>query len=64
MYGDSVRIYGGTPASVLGTVLPWAQEKGLAIEAVNSIKPSLEDAFIKIAGLSPAVMATEKGGRK
>jgi ABC-2 type transport system ATP-binding protein len=49
---------------VLETVLPWAQEKGLAIEAVNSIKPSLEDAFIKIAGLSPAVMATEKGGRK
>jgi len=64
MYGDSVRIYGGSPASVLETVLPWAQRKDLAIEAVNSIKPSLEDAFIKIAGLSPAVMATEKGGRK
>ncbi len=64
MYGDSVRIYGGTPASMLETIVPWAKEKGLAIEAVNSIKPSLEDAFIKIAGLSPAVMATEKGGRK
>jgi ABC-2 type transport system ATP-binding protein len=64
MYGDSVRIYGGSPASVLETVLPWAQHKGLAIEAVNSIKPSLEDAFIKTAGLSPAVMVTEKGGRK
>jgi ABC-2 type transport system ATP-binding protein len=64
MYGDSMRIYGGSPASVLETILPWAKEKGLAIEAVNSVKPSLEDAFIKIAGLSPAVMATEKGGRK
>jgi ABC-2 type transport system ATP-binding protein len=49
---------------VLATVLPWAEEKGLAIEAVNSVKPSLEDAFVKIAGLSPAVLAIEKGGRK
>ena len=64
MYGDSVRIYGGAPATVLATVLPWAEEKGLAIEAVNSVKPSLEDAFVKIAGLSPAVLAIEKGGRK
>ena len=64
MYGDSVRIYGGAPASLLEVVLPWAQEKGLAIEAVNTVKPSLEDAFVKIAGLSPAVLATEKGGRK
>jgi ABC-2 type transport system ATP-binding protein len=64
MYGDSIRIYGGSPASVLETVLPWAQEKGLGIEAVNSVKPSLEDAFIKTAGLSPSVMAAEKGGKK
>jgi ABC-2 type transport system ATP-binding protein len=64
MDGDSVRIYGGSPASVLETVLPCAQERGLTVEAVNSVKPSLEDAFIKIAGLSPAVMATEKGRRK
>jgi ABC-2 type transport system ATP-binding protein len=62
--GESARIYGGSSASVLETVLPWAKERGLVLEAVNSVKPSLEDAFIKIAGLSPAVMAAEKGGRK
>jgi ABC-2 type transport system ATP-binding protein len=62
--GNSVRIYGGSTASVLETVLPLAQEKGLAMETVNSVKPSLEDAFVRIAGLSPAVLATEKGGRK
>jgi ABC-2 type transport system ATP-binding protein len=62
--GESMRIYGGSAASVLETVLPWARERGLVLEAVNSVKPSLEDAFIKIAGLSPAVMAAEKGGRK
>jgi len=61
---ESVRIYGGSPASVLETVLPWAKERGLVLEAVNSVKPSLEDAFIKIAGLSPSVMAAEKGRRK
>jgi ABC-2 type transport system ATP-binding protein len=64
MDGESMRIYGGSAASVLETVLPWARERGLVLEAVNSVKPSLEDAFIKIAGLSPAVMAAEKGGRK
>jgi ABC-2 type transport system ATP-binding protein len=62
MYQDSLRIYGGSPSAVLGAVLGWAEEKGLALEAVNSVKPSLEDAFVKIAGLSPSVMVKEKGG--
>jgi hypothetical protein len=31
--------------------------------SVNSIKPTLEDAFIKITGLSPTVMRVEKEKR-
>jgi ABC-2 type transport system ATP-binding protein len=61
MYRDSLRVYGGSPSAVLGTVLGWAEEKGLLLEGVNSVKPSLEDAFVKIAGLSPSVMVKEKG---
>jgi len=59
---NKVRIYGGSSAEVLETVLEYAKGNDILIEEVNSIKPSLEDAFIKITGLSPSVMATEKGG--
>jgi ABC-2 type transport system ATP-binding protein len=61
---NTVRIFGGTPRHVLENVLQYAKEKGAQIDKVNSIKPNLEDAFIKITGLSPTVMAIEKGGSK
>ena len=59
---NKVRIYGGVSAEVLETVLEYAKGNDVLIEEVNSIKPSLEDAFIKITGLSPSIMAAEKGG--
>jgi len=61
-YGK-VRIYGGTPALVLEKVLQFAKYEGIEIEDVNTIKPSLEDAFIKITGLTSTIMAAEKGAR-
>ncbi len=64
MYNDKIRIYGGGPAEVLERVLEFAQVRGVAIDSVNSVKPSLEDAFIKIAGLSPSIMAIEKGAER
>jgi len=60
---DRVRIYGGIPVHVYDNVFQFAKDKGMEIYSINSIKPSLEDAFIKITGLSPIVMAVEKGGR-
>jgi len=60
---NKVRIYGGVPASIYTEVCKFAEESHLEILAVNTIRPSLEDAFIKITGLSPAVMAMEKGGK-
>jgi ABC-2 type transport system ATP-binding protein len=60
---NKVRIYGGIPADVYDNVFGFAKDKGIEIQSVNSIKPTLEDAFIKITGLSPTVMAIEKGGR-
>jgi ABC-2 type transport system ATP-binding protein len=59
---NKVRVYGGISAHVLEEVLHCAKDRGVAIESVNSIKPSLEDAFIKITDLSPSIMAAEKGG--
>jgi ABC-2 type transport system ATP-binding protein len=57
-----VRIFGGVPTHVLDKVLQYAKDRNAEIDEVNSIKPSLEDAFIKITGLSPNIMAIEKGG--
>lgn len=61
MYNDKIRIYGGAPAHVLETLLRFAEDKGVELDSVNSVKPSLEDAFLRIAGLSPTIMAIEKG---
>ena len=61
---NKMRIYGGIPTHVLETVLQCAKNRRMEIDAVKSVKPSLEDAFVKITGLSPTVMALEKGGGK
>lgn len=59
-----VRVYGGSTEAVLGEVLECAGRLGAEVEAVNSVRPKLEDAFVKITGLKPEVMAVEKGGRR
>jgi ABC-2 type transport system ATP-binding protein len=61
---NKVRIYGGRPAEVLGVMLQSAKHAGVEIDAVTTVRPTLEDAFIKITGLEATVMVTEKGGRK
>ncbi|MCK4723873.1 MAG: ABC transporter ATP-binding protein, partial [Dehalococcoidia bacterium] len=61
---NRVRIYGGVPTNLLETVLQFAKDRNVEIDTVDSIKPTLEDAFIKITGLSPIVMAMEKGGKR
>lgn len=58
-----IRIYGGTPSYIFNSLLEFSKEKGLEVLSVNSIKPTLEDAFIKITGLSPTVMRVEKEKR-
>jgi ABC-2 type transport system ATP-binding protein len=60
---DRIRIYGGDADSVLHTILDYASENGTQVGSITSTRPSLEDAFVKLTGLSPTVMATEKGGR-
>jgi ABC-2 type transport system ATP-binding protein len=60
---NKIRIYDGDTNAVLETVLGYARENGTQIAAISSLKPSLEDAFVKLTGLSPLVMTAEKGGR-
>ena len=60
---DRIRIYGGDADVVLHAILGYATENGTQVALVSSLKPSLEDAFVKLTGLSPLVMAADKGGR-
>jgi ABC-2 type transport system ATP-binding protein len=60
---DCVRVYGGNPSELLEAVLGYARESQVEVASVNSVKPSLEDAFVQLTGLSPEVMLAEKGGR-
>jgi ABC-2 type transport system ATP-binding protein len=60
---DRIRIYGGDADVVLHTILGYASENRTQVATVSSLKPSLEDAFVKLTGLSLLVMAAEKGGR-
>jgi ABC-2 type transport system ATP-binding protein len=61
--GTRVRVLGGDPSGVLEELFEFSRGHDLGLEAVNSMRPTLEDAFIRITGLSPAVMAKEKGGK-
>jgi ABC-2 type transport system ATP-binding protein len=61
---NRVRIYGGRPGEVLEAMLQSAKHAGVEVEAVTTVRPTLEDAFIKITGLEPTVMVAEKGGRR
>lgn len=61
---NTARFYGGVTADILDDILNIARDNNIRIDSVNSLKPSLEDAFIKITGLAPTVMAVEKGGGK
>jgi ABC-2 type transport system ATP-binding protein len=57
---NKIRIYGGTSTQIYETIFLFAKNKSIEIESINSIKPSLEDAFIKTTGLSPILMKVEK----
>ena len=55
------RMQGDDIAAVVRAAL--AQAEGRRVLAVNTIRPSLEDVFVKLTGLSRDVMLAEKGGK-
>ena len=61
---NRVRVSGGVPVDVLEKAIQYSKDEEVEIDEINCIKPSLEDAFMKITGLSPTIMAIEKGGGK
>lgn len=53
----------GTTNSLLPHICRAIQDAGAEIESINTIKPTLEEAFVRITGLSSSMMAMEKGGK-
>jgi ABC-2 type transport system ATP-binding protein len=58
--GDKLRLYGGEVSAILNTALRFAESRGLTVVSVNTVKPSLEDAFVRLTGLNTEVMMAEK----
>jgi ABC-2 type transport system ATP-binding protein len=58
--GDKFRLYVDDASEVILSLVDFARKSSLKIISINTLKPSLEDAFVKLTGLSPEVMATEK----
>jgi len=60
LVGDKFRLHVEDASEVIPLLIDFSKENNLRIVSINTLKPSLEDAFVKITGLSPEVMATEK----
>lgn len=62
--GDRVRIYTRDIPGAINALSRVSEERGFSITELNTLKPSLEDAFIQLTGLSADQMKTEKEGKR
>ncbi len=60
---DRIELHHGQGASRVRAALDRAQAGGWEVISIDTLRPSLEDAFIELTGLSAEVMLAEKGGR-
>lgn len=62
--GDRIRIYTRDIPGAIRALSRVSEELGFSITELNTVKPSLEDAFIRLTGLSADQMKTEKEGKR
>ena len=64
--GDRYRLTVGSEADIIGALVDYARSRGLTIVSLNSLKTSLEDAFLRITGSTPTSETGDKneGGRR
>jgi ABC-2 type transport system ATP-binding protein len=55
------RVDGEDVASAVRAALVQAEQEGRRVLAVNTVRPTLEDAFVQLTGLEADVMRAEKG---
>jgi ABC-2 type transport system ATP-binding protein len=58
--GDRFRLYVENPSETLPLIFDFAKENHMKVSSINTLKPSLEDAFVKLTGLHPEVLSVEK----
>lgn len=58
--GDKFKLHVGNTSEAVPLIIDFARENGLKIVSINTLNSSLEDAFVKLTGLSSEVMKAEK----
>lgn len=59
-FGDKFKLYVNDPSEAIPSIVNFAKANRLRILSINTLKPSLEDAFVKFTGVSPEVMTMER----
>jgi len=59
--GERVRLYAQDPSQVLPPLMDLSRETHSRILALNTTRPSLEDAFVLLTGLDPEAMGARGG---
>jgi len=60
--GDKLRLYTSDPPSLLPMLIRYAEQEGVRVVSLNTLAPSLEDAFLLITGQQLGM--EERGGEK
>jgi len=64
MIGDRIRIATDDLTWALRSLVRVTSQQGIHILDVNTLHPSLEEAFVELTGVSPELMRMEKEGRR
>jgi ABC-2 type transport system ATP-binding protein len=60
---DTWRVVGDDVATAAREALLHAETEGRRVLAIHTVRPTLEDAFVQLTGLSADAMRVEKGGK-
>jgi ABC-2 type transport system ATP-binding protein len=60
---ETRRFSGNDVETALHAALAWAEAEGRQVVAVNTLRPTLEDVFVRLTGLSAEAMLAEKGAK-
>ena len=64
IHGEKIRIYTRSVSETLSTLSRLSKEQEFKITELNTLKPSMEDAFIKLTGLSSEQMSVDKESKR
>ncbi len=64
IHGNKIRIHTRHVSDTISTLSRLSKEQEFKITELNTIKPSMEDAFIKLTGISSEQMSLDKEGKR